>query len=1156
MNVTISVIVSTHAAGARLAETLWSVAAQSHDRLEVLVVDDGAGAAASVRLPDERFRLVRAGAPSRGAARNVGVAQATGGYLAFVDGGDVLLPGGLRALAETLAETGSDLAAGNVGVRRERVIAPSRTHQTAFTRTLLRTHIARHPALLQDRYVTNKLFRRRFWDEHALSFPDVNRYDDLVVSIAAHHLAGSVDVLRSTVVVRGRDGWPEPTAEPREIADGYTAVSAVFARLDGTWRAKDRLRFQTTALDRELRVFLDAMPDAGADERVRIVERAAAYAEGVDPRAFTALPALTRLKWHLASRRLVTELVKLVRFERGGTSPAIVRDPVRRFVVYPYWKDDSLAIPRAVYRARREVAMRGRAHEVRWVDGRLRITGEAYINSVGMRRRWTSVKAVILRSEDGGLVLLRARQTPRPGRASGAWTGFEVTIDPRRLRRRRWSRRTRWADGTWNVEVAVLNAGIYRSGALRGGVSGTGANPPYGYVADGVRVVPLVADGGLRLRIETVRARATALRWSGGALEIEGTAEDGVAVEPVLSRPDVPVPVPIPVTVHAGGFTARLEHAVLADDPADRDPDQDPDADPEVMDDTRDRTVSLGGEPLALAEGVEDAVRLVGARELVAGRGVGGYLRIRTRSARMTVTSCAWREPGVFELSGTHPAPNAGSEPRGDLVLRARGRRKEHAFAMTFDRDELRGRVPAAAIATLGGPLPLRPGRWDVLFRPAGGRALAVRLDGRVGERLPSAVEVALRGYTLEDHDGRLVLEVTGDLRPEERSAGTRLRDEARRRVARDGLRDTVLFSCFNGRQYSDSTRAIHEELVRRGCDLEQLWVVDDAQVELPGTLRAVRLNGAEWHDAMASSRYIVTNHRLGDRFHRHPGQVVLQTWHGTPLKKIGRDVKEVHFAYAPGMRKALRPGDLKGPALPEWTHLLSPNPFSTEILRRALAFDGDIIETGYPRNDVLHSPRANEIAARVRSRLGLPDGKKVVLYAPTWRDDQYYGRGRYRFDMRIDLARARAALGDDHVLLVRLHSNIVDGVPGDGDGFVHDVSPYPDIAELYLVADLLITDYSSVMFDYANTRRPMLFFTYDLRDYRDRLRGFYFDFGKEAPGPLIETSDALIDAVRSADDTALRHRPAYDAFVRRFCPLDDGRAAARVVDGIFPGTS
>jgi CDP-glycerol glycerophosphotransferase len=1133
MTALISVVVLTHGAGTDLSATLESIAGQTHREFEVLVVDDGAGTTAATELPDNRFRLIRAGAPSRGAARDLGAAEATGEYLAFVEGGDVLPADGLRVLAESLDKSGSDFAAGNVDVQYERVIGPSWLHKKAFAQTMPGTQIARHQPLMQDRYVSNKLFRKSFWDAKKLSFPDVSRYEDLTVAMVAHHLAAAVDVVETPVVVRRESVWPERTTEPQDIADGFAAVSAVFERLDVVWRAKERDRFQVTVLNRELRVFLDAMPDAGDEERIQIVEQAAGYVEGVDPAVFAELPALTRLKWHLASRRLKTELVKVVRYERGKSSPSIVRDPIRRYVVYPYWKDDKLAIPREVYRARDEVALRSRVHEVTWVDGRLRVSGEAYINSVSMRRRWTSVKGITLRAEGRRPALLRARQTPKPGKASGSWTGFEVTIDPRRLRRR-----GAWADGEWDVQAAVFNSGVYRKGSLRGGSSGSGANPPYHYVADNVRVVPHIVEGDLRVRVETVRAKATELRWTDEALEIDGTVEEGAEVELTLSRRNVPVP--IPVTVSGGTFSARMELTALEADPAD----------PEAIDDTRNWSVSLNGDRLVLAEGVEDAGRLVGDQELVAGRNAAGYVRIQTRTARMTVTACSWRPDGTFELTGTHPVHGGG-----EIVVRSRSRRKEYPFGLvpTGDGTALRAEVPAAAVATLAGVLPLRPGRWDVLFRPTGGRALAVRLEPSLAKGLPADVEVALRGYTLESHDGRLVLNVTNDLKPEESGQGTKMREEARRRVAASGLQDTVLFTCFNGRQYSDSTRAVHEELVRRGSDLRQLWVVNDAQVELPDTLEAVRLNGAEWHEAMASSRYIVANHRIGDWFQRHPDQVVLQTWHGTPLKKIGRDVKEVHFAYAPGMKKALQSSGPKTPSLPEWSYLLSPNPFSTKIMRRAFAFKGEIIEAGYPRNDVLYSPDADAIAASVRARIGIPPGKKVVLYAPTWRDDQYYSRGRYKFDMRFDLERARAALGDDHVLLVRLHSNIVDGVPESGNGFVFDVSLYPEISELYLIADLMITDYSSVMFDYAGTRRPMLFFTYDLPDYRDRLRGFYFDFEKEAPGPLVETSDALIEAVRAAGEVASGYQASYDAFVERFCPLDDGKAAARVVDRVFP---
>jgi len=194
-------------------------------------------------------------------------------------------------------------------------------------------------------------------------------------------------------------------------------------------------------------------------------------------------------------------------------------------------------------------------------------------------------------------------------------------------------------------------------------------------------------------------------------------------------------------------------------------------------------------------------------------------------------------------------------------------------------------------------------------------------------------------------------------------------------------------------------------------------------------------------------------------------------------------------------------------------------------------------------------------VAAGVRQRLGLPDGKKVVLYAPTWRDNQYYASGRYRFDFRFDLERAWQALGDDHVILIRGHHHMADDVPaGARPGFAVNVTRYPDISELLLVSDVLVTDYSSVMFDFAPTGKPMLFFTYDLEQYRDNLRGFYFDFAAEAPGPLLDTSDEVITAIKDIAQVQDSHRRAYAAFAAKFCPLDDGKASARACDRIFGG--
>jgi CDP-glycerol glycerophosphotransferase len=159
---------------------------------------------------------------------------------------------------------------------------------------------------------------------------------------------------------------------------------------------------------------------------------------------------------------------------------------------------------------------------------------------------------------------------------------------------------------------------------------------------------------------------------------------------------------------------------------------------------------------------------------------------------------------------------------------------------------------------------------------------------------------------------------------------------------------------------------------------------------------------------------------------------------------------------------------------------------------------------------------------------------------------------GRYRLEPALDVERLRAALGPDTIVLFRKHHYIIDPVPVTADGFVRDVSSYPDGTELMLAADVLVTDYSSMMFDFAVTERPMLFFTYDLDAYRDEIRGFYFDFAAEAPGPLLRTNDELAEALGDLDAVIADHAARYRAFAAKFCEFDDGHATARVVDRLF----
>ena len=350
---------------------------------------------------------------------------------------------------------------------------------------------------------------------------------------------------------------------------------------------------------------------------------------------------------------------------------------------------------------------------------------------------------------------------------------------------------------------------------------------------------------------------------------------------------------------------------------------------------------------------------------------------------------------------------------------------------------------------------------------------------------------------------------------------------------------DAVVFSSWYGR-YSDSPRAVSAELHRRRPDLRQRWLLAPDAPDTPDHVERVPTGGVEAVRALESASWIVSNDVLPMAFDKQPGAIYLQTWHGTPLKRIGYDVEhpafpdaEYHYAVEIGRDVA------------RWDVLLSPNRSSTDRLRSAFRFGGPVVETGLPRNDALLAPGVTDRRDAVRTALGLRPDALAVLYAPTWRDD-------FAMTVELDLDAVHAALGDRVSLLVRAHGLTADRtVIAESPGAI-DVTRWPDISDLYLAADVLVTDYSSAMVDFAVTGKPQLFYTYDLEFYRDQLRGFYVDFEACVPGPLLSTTAAVIDALDDLDEVSAGFRPAYDAFVQRFCPLDDGRASARAVESLL----
>ena len=353
--------------------------------------------------------------------------------------------------------------------------------------------------------------------------------------------------------------------------------------------------------------------------------------------------------------------------------------------------------------------------------------------------------------------------------------------------------------------------------------------------------------------------------------------------------------------------------------------------------------------------------------------------------------------------------------------------------------------------------------------------------------------------------------------------------------------RELVVYAAYWGTAYSCNPRAIYEKARELAPWLRGVWVVDaDKQDTVPSGVPTVVTGSRDYYRALARAAYLVNNVNFANDIVKRPGQVHLQTHHGTPLKTMGLDLVDAEFG-----RKRMN-FDRLMKRVARWDFSISQNAFTTEQWERVYPGTYESLETGYPRNDVLARATPEDVAA-IRAGLGIGPGKTTVLYTPTHRE---YHKG---FVPQLNPGRLAKALGPDHVLLMRAHyfydSSPVGDQPAPG---VIDVADHPRIEDLYLAADVLVTDYSSVMFDYAVLDRPIVIYASDWDEYRT-LRGTYFDLLAEPPGHVATTEDGLAEVLtsrRAWDDESTAYRQAFRA---RFCSLEDGTASERVVRRLWP---
>lgn len=365
----------------------------------------------------------------------------------------------------------------------------------------------------------------------------------------------------------------------------------------------------------------------------------------------------------------------------------------------------------------------------------------------------------------------------------------------------------------------------------------------------------------------------------------------------------------------------------------------------------------------------------------------------------------------------------------------------------------------------------------------------------------------------------------------------------------------TVIFEAFQGRYVACNPKALYEEMKinDKYKDYKLIWSLRNTEREdlTGGNTSVVKFESFQYYRALAKAKYWIFNSNTRPFLKPRAEQVFVQTWHGTPLKKIGCDVEKTGNA----MTKFSQINNIYTEESKKISYMISPSEYCTEKFISAFRMkdvnkEDKVLTTGYPRNDYLFKA-TKEDCEKIKKQLKIPEDKKVILYAPTFRDNKYSAAAGFELANYIDFGKAKESLGDDYVILFRAHYFISGRLDvREYEGFVYDVSKVEDINTLYVISDILVTDYSSVFFDYANLKRPIIFFMVDYEEYKNNLRDFYFD-REQLPGPVVSEQEKLIEEIKRFSEGFIMDEK-YCSFNKKYNDFDGPFTSKKVLDMII----
>ncbi|MET3949923.1 CDP-glycerol:glycerophosphate glycerophosphotransferase [Arthrobacter sp. UYEF36] len=1148
------------------AVTLRSLVGQEPAAMEMIVVDTslaglGRGQVRDFAKRDGRVKYLALAGSREEAARAGAVAQSRAPYLMFLNAGDVVEKASLDPMFRSLRQTGSSFAVGMTGIVKGKTSSTPAWQQDIHSEPRPAVTVAELPGILRDGALGNKVFGRDFWTYATAGIATEREHWQYEAVPTLYSRADAFDILDVKVVSTSADASVRPLArellcQGQYLKDRLSRLESLAAGLRPILAPETFRRVLSNELGNGLFRFYEVVPRTDQAYWEMLHTTVGRLSEGLEL-DWDGIRIHNRLILSavLADRR--EDVVRICHhrsdynssFPTQATGSVLLAQP-KYLVELSHYDPELLPC--------REIDLRfvsKMTHFVWLADGRLEIGGHAYISSVDPVEGNLSILASLVNADGGETVPLAVQRHTDPSidwESNDNWTsyadaGFRTIIDPAVMLEGLGS------DGPseWHVLLTVTAGGrTFEAPLTRRDANGSTGSLPVGPMVDSSRMAVEMrpATTGLTFVPVTPLYVATSLELTGRVLKLTVEAHSApVAAKVSLESPKFGIRetatclgvdgatalyvIDVPDLAAGAAATAEYEWRLRLD------------------------SGFKTPQPVAWPEGSSELeAQSDQTRSLRLGLTGYGFVTLKERRTRVIASSVeVSADQRTLRIEGTADLPvihaprfvlSSGKAviPATDVALTVRTNDGSNVFTADF----LLPRKPWG-----GEEVMPEAGAYSVRFVPPGvadhqgywfpaSSGLQAEMPRRIAA---DRVEV---GVSRTPKNAALTIHLRPPLAADE--VGRFGQQRLRTPVTVGGeaeLRDAILFMCFGGRRATDSPRRLLEEFQRRGSLWPMYWAVADFSVPVPAGAEPVLIGSRRWYQLLTESRILINNNNFPFYFRKREGQVYIQTWHGTPLKKLGNDVARTNFS--------LSYWNLMWREAEYWDALLAQNDYAAGVLAKCFGFDGRVVADGYPRNDSLTRERMEQDRPEIRRRLGIPAGKTAILYAPTWRDDAKNASRQYEMVTYLDFEKAQQQLGDDYVLLLRGHHNIAGQRQTAANEFVIDVTEYPEVNDLYTAADILVNDYSSVMFDFCVTGKPIIFLTPDIAQYRDETRGFYFDLEEKAPGPLHNTTEQVVRSIKNISSVSRRYEPKYAAFVKMFAPYCDGDATSRVFDALWP---